>query len=440
VAKGPFPALTLNEIASIAADLQPLVGAQLQECMQTTSELGLAFYHAGQTTWLWFDLNPLRPLVVRLPGTKPPARKKISRPLTLFLRSRFLGRRLTTVRADVARGRLLVFNFHRSENEDAIEELELEVRLFPHGQNIIARDEEKSIAELKPKDMPTSQAPVETEAPRTWPEIEEQWRELQTTRVKGVAASAQDSVGIEREWQRQVEKKEKALERMREELEKKLSTPLALLGEWLKTHRTLKLTDDTPPEWRELLNEKKSLAWNIENSFHRAKENARKASGSRLRIVTVEAELAKLKAAGPGKIKPAHEQKQGGKENLLARADATGRRFALAADLDVYIGKSAADNLALLRRAQPFDYWLHLREQPGSHAIMRRTRTRNVTDAEFKQAGIWVIEQSVKKRASELKGERFDLLIVECRYVRPIKGDKIGRVNYSNDRVMTIRF
>ena len=423
--------LTLNELALIAGELQTLNGAQLQDCLQTSSELGLAFYHSGKTVWLWFDLNPLRPLVVRVPGVKPPARKKISRPLTLFLRSRFLGRRLTAVKADLARGRLLVFNFH---------ELELEIRLFPHGQNIIARDGEKSVAELKPKELPLSHAPVDAEGPRAWSVIENEWRELQATRVKGVAASAQDAVGIEREWQRQIEKKEKALGRMREELEKKISAPYGALGEWLKAHRALTLDGDAPAEWRELLDTAKSLSWNIENCFHRAKENVRKAEGSRARIVTVEAELAKLKAAGPGGIKDKSVQNKEGQQNLLARAEATGRRLQLAPDLEVYVGKSAADNLALLRRAQPFDYWLHLREQPGSHAILRRTRARIVTDAEFRQAGVWVVEHSLKKRAAELKGERFDLLIVECRYVRPIKGDKIGRVNYSNDRVMSLRF
>ena len=63
-----------------------------------------------------------------------------------------------------------------------------------------------------------------------------------------------------------------------------------------------------------------------------------------------------------------------------------------------------------------------------------------VTDGEFLQAGQWVIEQSLGARASEHKGERFDMLIVECRFVRPIKGDRLGRVNYANDRVMSVRY
>jgi hypothetical protein len=63
-----------------------------------------------------------------------------------------------------------------------------------------------------------------------------------------------------------------------------------------------------------------------------------------------------------------------------------------------------------------------------------------VTDAELIEAGRWVIEQSLGRRADELVGEKHDLLIVECRYVRPIKGDKLGRVHYTHDRVLSVRF
>ena len=62
-----------------------------------------------------------------------------------------------------------------------------------------------------------------------------------------------------------------------------------------------------------------------------------------------------------------------------------------------------------------------------------------VSDQELRLAGVKVAEQSTKKRAAELKGETYDLLIVECRYVRPIKGDKNGRVHYTNDRVLRLK-
>jgi len=437
-----LPALSSSEVVGVATDLQELNGAQLQECVQTLSELGLGFYHERRMFWLWFDLNPLRPMVVRF-FDKPPSRKKVARPFTLFMRSHFLGRRLEAVRADVLRGRILILTFHRAADEDEAGPCELEVRLFPHGQNIIATSGKKSVAEYKPKEIPESQSAFTSSAvSRSWHEIEVLWLEQQKSYQQS-KSQTQMQVGVsevarnERDWQRAIDKKEKAIARMREELIEKTSSLPSAAGEWLKMHRSL----DVPLEYQHLIEPKRSVSWNIEECFQRAKDGARKAEGARARIQVVESELADLKQKGPSGLQTARsKEKISRAKNLLGRADARGRKRRLADDLDVYIGKSAADNLALLRKAQPFDYWLHLREQPGSHAIIRRTRTRIVSDAEFLEAGKWVVEQSTSKRAAELKGERFDLLIVECRFVRPIKGDKLGRVNYSNDRLLSLRF
>ena len=425
----------MAEIAEIAEELASLVGAQIQECLQTKTELGLGFYHEREMLWLWFDFDPLRPMVVRLSAAPP--RKKETHPLTLFLRKRFLGRRLKAVRADLERGRVLILEFHRARDEEEQGAIELELRLFPHGQNAIARDGSKSISEYKPKDVPAVTGTGQAPPPRPWSEIEAQWSARNQTGAGRPQAAQKEQDSIERDYKKALEKKAKALERMREELALKTTSLWSDVGEWLKANRTL----EVPAEWREHIDPKKSLSWNIEECFRKAKENARKAEGTRERLALVENELESLKTEGVAGFQRAREKtKKGPAGNLLAGAEARGRRFQVSDDLEAYIGKSAADNLAILRRAQSFDYWLHLRDQPGSHAILRRTRGRNVTDEEFRRAGTWVIEQSLGKRAHELKGERFDLLIVECRFVRPIKGDKLGRVNYTNDRVMSLRF
>ena len=429
--------LTIGEVVSIATELQALVGSQLQDCLQTTSELGLSFYHEGESVWLWTDLNPRAPLMVRVYG-KPPPRKKIARPLTLFIKSRITGRRLASVHADLARGRVLVFRFHRSVEEVNAGVCEIEVHLFPSGQNVVARDDAKSVAENKPK--PIGAGEVFTVEPgRSWPEIEDAWRSrAQTVKVQ---AAPRDAQVIDKEWRRLVEKKEKALLKMRADLESKRDSVHREAGEWLKGLGSMPLAGDVPPEFAEVLAFDESFSTNVEKLFTRAKENVRKQEGSRDRIAMVERELQDLRAKGPsGFLKKREAASVRERGNLLARADARGRKHQLGDDLEIYIGKSAGDNLALLRRAQPFDYWLHLRDQPGAHAIMRRTRNRNVTDAEFLEAGRWVVEQTLDKRVAELAGERHDMLIVECRYVRPIKGDKLGRVHYTNDRVMALRF
>lgn len=433
--------LTSVEVANIATALQSLVGAQIQDCLQTTSEFGLAFHHERETLWLWLDLNPSRPLVVRIHG-RAPSRKKVTRPLLLFVKAHVLGRRLESVRAELSRGRILILTFHRSAAEETTGPCEIEARLYPHGQNIIVRDGPKSVAWTKPKEVPPPLlSNVDVGSGRTWEEVEETWRRLQDAKPERAQGSREGADVLAKEWKRAVSKKEKALVRMREELKEKTSHVYSHVGEWLKINGDLFAAGRVPDEWRDFIDTDQTLAWNIENSFRRAKENLRKAEGTKTRIAQVEKELGDLKAQGPlGHFKKAENEAKNIKQNLLVKAEARGRRMAVTKDLEAYIGKSARDNLALLRRAQPFDFWLHLRDYPGSHAILRRTRGRTVTESEFMEVGKWVVEQSVGKRAHELKGEQFDMLIVECRYVRPIKGDKLGRVNYTNDRVLRVRF
>jgi predicted ribosome quality control (RQC) complex YloA/Tae2 family protein len=428
--------LNLTELAQISISLQALVGSQLQECIQSTSEAGLGFYHDRQMVWLWFDLHPQRPMIVKLDS--PPQRKKIARPLTLFIKSRFVGRRLESIRADLTRGRVLIFSFHRSVDEGTTARLEIEVFLIPHAANLIAIDGKSSVAEVKAKELP-SQTLMERDEPvvRSWNEIGSEWRAEQTRKNPSSQAPT-DAAAREKKWLKAVEKKRGALERMAEELALKMSGVTRDFGEWLKERGTL---EGLPPDFKDLANLEESLSWNIENAFHRAKENERKSEGTRARIAQVTKELQDLERLGPAKFDlPQKGVTARQTQSLLAKAAAKGRRHQIGTDLEVFIGKSAADNLAILRKAQPFDLWLHLRDFPGAHAIMRRTRGRNVTDSELQDAGQWVIEQSLGQRAQSMRGERFDLLIVECRFVRPIKGDKLGRVNYSNDRVMTLRY
>jgi predicted ribosome quality control (RQC) complex YloA/Tae2 family protein len=430
-------ALSQAEVAQIALDMQALVGAQLQDCVQSEAEFALGFYCDRRIVWLVFDLHPQRPLVVRAEGKTPPLRgPRRTRPLNLFVKSRFLGRRLASVRADLDRGRLLILSFHRSVEEESGLPIEIEARLFPGGQNLIAYDGARAVAESKPKALPvlSSSKEVPTGVParpaigpvagaeslRKWEEIEREWFRLRSVSRANDSAAIDTSASSllpeaksEKDWRRAIEKKEKALERMQIELDEKTSSVYSDLGHWLKNNMTL----DVPPQWSPFVDDSRSRSWNIEECFRRAKENSRKAEGTR----------ARKSEAGKSLV------------NLLVKAEAKGRRHKIGDDLEVYVGKSAADNLAILRRAQPFDYWLHLRERPGSHAILRRTRGRTVSDAELIEAGRWVIEQSTGQRVRELKGERFDLLIVECRFVRPIKGDRLGRVNYSNDRVIHIK-
>src|SRR4051794_31818429 len=129
--------LTQSEFQTILAELRSLAGAFLQEIQAAPGAFGLGLFHSGRLQWLWFDLDPTRPLVLKL--DKPPHASKKPIPLVLFLRAHARGRKLTQVTTtDEGRVGQLLFG----EPPDACE---FEFRLFPHGQNLLARMQKSQV-------------------------------------------------------------------------------------------------------------------------------------------------------------------------------------------------------------------------------------------------------------------------------------------------------
>ncbi|MCM2280710.1 MAG: hypothetical protein NDI61_02555 [Bdellovibrionaceae bacterium] len=448
-------ALRDMELVDIASRLQALVGAQLQEAVQSATELGLGFYHDRRMVWLWFDLSPKRPLVLWFDEIPPGPRPKQVKPILLFARAHLLGRRLCSVAMNVEMGRVLEFEFYDAEGRP----FQLEARLFPHGANLTITADAKSIRFFKPKDVPMkplARAP-QTEAGlasqtavRTWEEIREEWLAEKVLRAPqsggtGAGTSAEGEAELARQaFERAVLKKSQAVEKLRADLDAKADPVWREAGEWAKAGDM----QEAPEHLRRCFDLSKSLAWNIEHCFKKAKDNERKLTGTRERLRILESELADLRARGAEAYRATAlqqarrtrgERGSGQRSSLLEKSGARGRTLVVGEDLEAYIGKSAADNLALLRRAQPHDLWLHLRDYPGAHAILRRPKGRNVTDAELNEVGRWVVLQSLRKSESELAGGRYDMILAECRHVRPIKGDALGRVHYQNDRLYVVR-
>jgi predicted ribosome quality control (RQC) complex YloA/Tae2 family protein len=84
-------------------------------------------------------------------------------------------------------------------------------------------------------------------------------------------------------------------------------------------------------------------------------------------------------------------------KGLLEKAQAQGRRLELNDNLFAVIGKTAKDNLSILRKAQAWDLWLHLKDFPGAHAIITRPRNYEVSLAQIQKVATWVIKESFKK-------------------------------------------
>ena len=90
----------------------------------------------------------------------------------------------------------------------------------------------------------------------------------------------------------------------------------------------------------------------------------------------------------------------------------------------VFIGRSAIENQLLLSKiARASDVWMHVRDAPSAHVIVKNPRQQNVPDRVLDEAARW-LAQSARKGKS---GDVLEIIYTPAKFVRAIKGAP-GRV------------
>ncbi len=426
------------ELELLCDEIQTWVGSQLQEIVASENQIALGFYHERQVQWMLFDFATQSPVFILLPGQYVRRLNKQTKPLTLFLRAHFEGKRISKIELGKDQGRVLKIFFHSEANASETNSLYLEVILFSFAKNFLAISGDKKIHFFKPKEVALQNQNSTTKAElsaRSFHAIEREWLiEKGFLQDENLKLQPTD---IDAKLNKLILKKSVALEKMRADILEKTSNRWSEAGEWLKLHQNLK----APTEFTKLIDAEKSLSQNILFCFSNAKEQERKLSVAKLRAEELHFEIEKLKKSLDQADHLRRPQAQPPiKKSFLQKLGAQARTLKLDENLQAFIGKSAKDNLDILRRAQAFDFWMHLRDTPSAHVVIRRTRDRQVSELEFRKIAQWLIAENFGKKAKEKAGESFDLIICECRFVKPIKGDKLGRVHFQNDHTLRIKF
>lgn len=421
---------SVSELNNVVRSLQPLVGLRLQEIMTGDSDFVLGFYSPEGMLWLWIDLNAVHPAL--LPWTALPLTfKSVKSPLHLFLKAHFVGHALRQVSRDETGGKVVRLHF-----AGEAEGKELEIHLFPHRRNLIAKTPDKhgfkKVAWQKPAELkePPENFAASTEV-RDLERLREEWTDFRGQGRKGLKAPADPRVKLEGE----LAKKRKAMAKVRDELKRKEDLPWREVGDWIKEHQSL----DVRREWEPFVDRQRKLAWNIETCYARARETEGKATGTRKRLHSLENEIEVLEKrlsgemplGGGATVRPAAQP--------LADSQAQGRTLRLSDELTAVAGKSAADNMKILRRARAWDLWMHMRDYPSSHAVIFRNKNTKVSENDLQEVARWFVRLHFGNKAAQHSGEKFELILAECRFVKPIKGDKIGRVTYRDERILICR-
>ncbi len=408
--------------------LQEKLPAQLQDIVGSDQGLALGMFGRG-TWWLFLDVSPVRPGIFFQPDKAPWPSQKKQKPVGLFLNSHAKGMFLTHVDLLEDYGRVIQLVF-----SNTMREVIVEMEVIPRTPNIIVNTSDgKKISWFKPRNR-EAQAAQEINEARSFTQLIKEWRDSFFTsnrKDRSGSASGGDLLSeIFKKRQKDLEKKKRALAEIEKTLDPLETQRWFELGELLKWKKVSELQKD----WEDLLDSRLTMAENRERAFAKGKQLELKRAGTLKRKEIILKEIAELESDQVPKSglvpKP--------KSKVPVIKEAKLRTKTLDSGYVAHLGKSAADNMKLLRQSQPWDMWIHLRDYPSSHAILHRNKNQNLPMADIEIVAIWLAEQSLGTKQISA-GQKIDVVYTECRFVKPIKGDKLGRVHYQSEKVLTVR-
>jgi hypothetical protein len=397
--------LTQNALESYVLWLGPqLLHAQLQKIRTDGRRVVLTFHspHLRQEIHLLFDSQMANPLLVLSKDFDERKIDKRDKPLTLFLRSHGIGLRVEDIVLESEKGRAVKINLVAGATHCVVRFV-----LVPHAVGLEIFAAGKSISWSKPREL-GAPPPVnlkDSENIKDW----SAWSlEALSFILNGVK-----------------EKKQKALDKLSLEIEK--NHPTIEAQRWQKFGEALKYGDSFADELKDLWDAKLNRSENRERAFLKAKQVLEKAERREQRRQELETEIAQ-EIESPSAL----ANKSG--TQALIKAEAKGRSLDLSCGAQAVVGKSAEDNMALLRKARAWDYWLHLKDEPSAHGLIFRNKEQNIPHKDLHRVALMILSRS-RWAENQAQAFSFDIIMAECRHVRNVKGLK-GRVTFGDHQVL----
>ncbi|MCB0412104.1 MAG: hypothetical protein KDD22_06230, partial [Bdellovibrionales bacterium] len=232
---GPKYALSPALLEHREGQLRSLYGAVLQKAQASTRDIVLGFWTDAGMQWLWVDLLKPKPYIALLKEL-PRTSLKERPPILAFLNAHLLGQALRETYVIKEYGRILSLSFAHDENP-----LQIEVCLIPGHPNLGVRAYKKEIWWAKPhpyepfewKDQPISKKEVE--------ELDQAW----SARFQQKVVDSTQKNDVEHLFKKQIQKQERAIIKVRADLESKKNKPFREIAQWITSRQSL----EVPPEW-----------------------------------------------------------------------------------------------------------------------------------------------------------------------------------------------
>jgi predicted ribosome quality control (RQC) complex YloA/Tae2 family protein len=393
--------LNYLEVESLAKRLKEIEGSRLSSAILKKWILIFSFDGPSATKTLYVDLNPMCPILIDYDGPVKLMGPNLKKPIILFLSAHFKDHILTKVQSCPSWGRVVKLEF---SNHYAIE-----IRLFPHGQNVLLQAGDKKLSWLKPKEISKHSTDlVSMIYERSYGQLLQEWLSKQSNEnlkpSKGPSKNpAQKLKKVVSELNLKIDLLQKEIVDLSKSLEESDSSQLRWSHqeslERSKCHEDIKMKKDQ-----------------IERIFKRRSE--------------IEKELAR----------PNQENSQ---KKINFKSDDSsqihGKNWIIELGLVASVGRNAKENIDLLRKAKPWFIWIHLKDFPGAYGIIQKTKNKEVAMDTLKDVCIWVAKMSLKNKFKNFENLKLEFIYTECRFLQPIKGDKLGRVTYRNEKTLRLQ-
>lgn len=410
----------MNNLISLVK--KQLEGSKLQGLFVNENQILIQSFKQSQSCYFRICLGV--PPIAFFQSQNDFGKNKKLKPLELFFKSHFVNHNLNQIQWSSEMGRV----FKCAINNDFKNEISMEIRLIPGAANFILKAEGKQVSWGPVKDLNIlGFDPDENILEfRSLEKIHDEWKELSAVATKNVL-----NRNLDNELEKIITKKEIAIQKIYETLQnqKQMKVKYYEVGEELKFKTIDQI--DIPGNLGLDLTQHPSVL--IEFCFEKAKSLSSKQEGALKRIEQLRTEISNLKLSGvPQKGTEKHKI-----SNLVDLAVDV-RKLDLGDSVLVFIGKNAKDNVKLLKDSRPWEMWFHLKDEPSAYAITRMPKNYNLSFQEKEKIGFWFVNEIFKRKNKKAMGT-FDVVFTECRHVKQIKGDTLGRVSYREFQVIKVR-
>lgn len=360
--------------------------------------------------------------------------KSQTKPIYLFSKAHLIGATFVNIERDLSLGRVVRLDFVNKNEKGQDVEISIVQNLIPVAWNLSIQLGTKTLSLNKPK-----QTPLMTQAVVADPQnLEDVDISLIKTRTLDAIKGNKDDAAVKTKipsLSKELAKKTKILEKLKLDLGSKQDLGYQNFAELLGTD---------PKEAQKLYPHFYDASKNVfllqKEAFEKHKKNMQKIDRMKERYDELSEEVLRLKQITPEQWAKLHSNKSDvSLQSKHKKNPVDARKFEISPDCIAYAGKSAQNNMLLLRQAKPWHYWMHIKDQPSSHVIIQCQKNRKIEFSDIEKVMKWWMHASSALAKTFQSGDKVPVLVTQCRYVRPIKGDKLGRVNYSHEQVFTIQ-